>query len=126
MANLEQFYLLDIHERKTRYFSVELKRKLVGEIERKLVTIAEVCREYQVCRSAVQKWIYKYSLMKKKKLKIVVEPESDTRKLQEMRAQIKELEQKVGQKQIEIDFLEKMIELAEDDLGVQIKKKGKT
>lgn len=126
MANLEQFRLLDIHERQNRYFSVELKRKLVNDIDRKLVTIAEVCRQYQVNRSAVQKWLYKYSAMRKKKIKVVVEPESDTRRMQEMQTRIRELEQKVGQNQIHIDFLEKMIELAEEDLGIEIKKKGKT
>ena len=126
MANLEQFKLMDVQERQTRYFSDELKRKLVGEIDRKLCTVAEVCREYQVRRSSVYKWIYKYSVMRKKKVKIVIEAESETRKMQEMRAKIRDLEQMVGQKQIEIDFLKKMIELTEEDLGIDIKKKGRT
>jgi hypothetical protein len=36
---------------------------------------------------------------------------------------LKEAEMSVGQKQIMIDFLEKMIELAEQEYGIDIKKK---
>ncbi len=56
---------------------------------------------------------------------MVLESDSDARKIAELKAQIKHLEQTVGQKQIKIDFLEKMIELTEEDLKIDIKKKGK-
>jgi hypothetical protein len=48
---------------------------------------------------------------------------SDTRKIKELKARIKELEQMVGQKQIQLEFKEKMIELAEQMYNVDIKKK---
>jgi transposase len=126
MARLEQIQGMTRQERQNRYFSEELKRRLVSELDRKLVTIAEICREYQVSRTAVDKWRHKYSVMGKKKVKMVVEPESDTRKIQELKNKVKELERMLGQKQINIEFLEKMIELAEEDLGIDIKKKGNT
>jgi transposase-like protein len=119
-------YTMSRQERQNRYFSEEIKRKLVDEWDKKLITLAEICREYEVTDTSVYKWREKYSLMGKKKQKLVVEPESDTRKIQQLREKIKELERMVGQKQIKIDFLEKMIDLTEEDLGIDIKKKGNT
>ena len=51
---------------------------------------------------------------------------SSANKLKELSNKDKDLERIVGQKQIKIDFLEKMIELAEDDLKIDIKKKHST
>ena len=113
-------------ERRNRYFSEELKRRVVDELDRKLVTMAQVCREYQVSDTSVYKWKDKYSVMAKKQIKMVVEPESDTLKIAQLRNQIKEMEQLLGRKQIHIEFLEKMIELAEDEFNIDIKKKGNT
>ena len=39
-----------------------------------------------------------------------------------MEERIKELERSIGQKQIKIDFLEKMIDIAKSDLDIDIKK----
>lgn len=124
MATTEQFQKMSVKERLTRYFSPEFKQKKVSEIERNLVTISEVCREYQVSHPAVYKWIYKYSKMRKKKEKQVIESESDTRKIAELKQKIKELERIVGQKQVEVEFLNKMIEITEEDLKIDIKKKA--
>lgn len=52
-----------------------------------------------------------------------MEQKSDTRKIQELRERIKELERVVGQKQLLIEFQQKMIELAEETYEVDIKKK---
>lgn len=106
-----------------RYFSEGFKRKKVEEIEKNLSTVSEICREYQVSSVSVYKWVYKYSAMRKKGEKQVVESESDTRKLRELKEKIKELERIIGQKQIQLDFKDKMIELAEQEYKLDIKKK---
>jgi len=126
MSILDPYQTLTVQERQNRYFSDEFKRQRVSDIERKLITIAEVCRQYQVSRTAVSKWLYKFSTMKKKKEKMVYESDSDTAKLKQMQERIKELERAVGQKQLKIDFLEKMIEITEQDLKIDIKKKAST
>jgi hypothetical protein len=61
--------------------------------------------------------------MAQKEVKQVVEAKSDTRKIQLLENRIKELEQIIGQKQILIDFQDKMIEIAESTYEVDIKKK---
>src|SRR5438045_302646 len=102
MATIEQYEKLSIRERQQRYFSEEFKRKKVSEIDKNLVTIGEVSREYQVSRASVYRWIYQYSHMQKKGIRQVIEAKSDTRKLQLLKEQIKELERVVGQKQLQI------------------------
>jgi DNA-binding ferritin-like protein (Dps family) len=85
--------------------------------------MTELCKEYQISRTAIYKWLYKYSKMVKKGERQIVERKSDTRKIQELRDRIKELECVVGQKQLLIEFQQKMIELAEETYEVDIKKK---
>jgi transposase-like protein len=123
MANLKDYEKLTFKERINRYFSEDFKRKKVSELERNLITISEICREYQVSDTAVYNWIYKYSAMRKKGLKQVVEAKSDSGKIQALREQVKELERIIGEKQVKLEFQEKMIELAERMYRVDIKKK---
>lgn len=122
MARLEQFQN-DQRQRQIRYFSEDFKRSKVKDLERNLVTIAELCREYQISRKSVYNWIYKYSANRKRQERQIVERMSDTRKIKELQDRIKELERIIGQKQIQIDFKDKMIEIAEEMYDVNIKKK---
>ena len=110
-------------ERQLRYFSESFKQAKVVEIEKKLVSVSALAREYELSRNSIYKWIDKYSMMKKKGIRQVIETESDTKKLMALREKVKELERIVGQKQILIDFKDKMIEIAEQQYGVDIKKK---
>jgi transposase-like protein len=126
MSTNTPYDLLTPEERQNRYFSEEFKRQKVSDIEKKLVTAGQVCRQYQVSRTAVSKWLDKYSPMRKKRERMVHESDSDAYKVKQMQERIKELERAVGQKQLKIDFLEKMIEIAEDDFKVDIKKKLST
>ena len=109
--------------RKVRHFSDEFKIKKVKEIEQNLSTIADIKREYGVSKSAIYNWIYKYSLHLKKGVRQVLEMESETLKTKRLREKVSELERIVGQKQLAIDFLDKMIEIGSEELGVDIKKK---
>jgi transposase-like protein len=106
-----------------RYFSEEFKKGKVRELERNLSSITDICRTYSVSRTSVYKWIYKYSVMAKKQVKQVVEAKSDTKKIKALEERIKELERIVGQKQLLLEFKDKMIEIAEATYNVDIKKK---
>jgi uncharacterized protein YlxW (UPF0749 family) len=87
-------------------------------------TVRNISELYGVSTTAVYKWVYKYSILYQKGYKQIVEPMSTTRKVKELQNRIKELEQAVGQKQMKVDFLEKLIEIADDELGIDIKKKA--
>jgi transposase-like protein len=114
------------HERKPqyhRYFSEEFKRSKIRELERNLSSVSDICKTYSISRTSVYRWIYKYSVMAKKQIKQVVEAKSDTQKIKALQDRVKELERIVGQKQLLIEFKDKMIEIAEKTYGVDIKKK---
>ena len=51
-----------------------------------------------------------------------MQEESELYKSKQLEQRLKELEAIVGRKQMEIDFLNKLIELAGDELGVDLKK----
>lgn len=109
--------------KRNRYFSGDFKKKRIQELENNLVRVSDICKTYKVSRTSVYKWLYKYSNMAKKQVKQVVEAKSDTKKIQFLEDRIKELERIVGQKQLLIDFQDKMIEIAENTYEVDIKKK---
>lgn len=108
--------------RQNRYFSERFKKDKVKEIENNVTKVSEISKVYDVSVTAVYKWIYKYSTLHKKQLRQVIEPMSDTRKIKELQKKIKELEQMVGRQQMIIEFKEKMIDIAEDHYGINIKK----
>jgi transposase len=122
MANRIKFKQSEL-ERRRRSFSEDFKRQKVIEIDRKQITISEVCKQYEVSATSVNRWMKNFSVNYMKGVKTIVEAQSDTRKIIELQAKIAELERSVGQKQLLIDFQNKMIELAEQTYGVDIKKK---
>ena len=125
MVNLQRFkeHQQTRKLRTRRYFSEEFKKKKVREIEKNLTTVSQLSKEYSVSNTSIYRWIHKYSMNMKKGIVQIVEAKSDTVKIQNLKEQVKELERLVGQKQIIIDFQQKMIELAENDLDIEIKKK---
>lgn len=114
---------LTLGERQNRHFSESFKVKKVQEIERGITRISEICKEYEVSDTSVRKWILKYSTMKKKAERLIVESQSDTQKILDLKKQIAELERLLGQKQIQLEFKDTMIEIAEEMYKIDIKKK---
>jgi transposase len=112
--------------RVNRYFSDEFKIQKVKEIEQNLISVTQISKEYSVTRWSIYNWIYKYSNHLKKGINQVVQMESEQEKNKKLQQRIAELERIVGQKQIQIDFLEKIIEIGEKELGVDLKKKPST
>ena len=111
------------HYRKTRYFSEDFKREKVKESEHRGATVGQISKTYEVSSAAVYKWIYKYSLMRKKGVKMVVEAQSDTTRILALQQRIADLEQLLGKKQFELDFMEKQMQVASEQYGIDLKKK---
>jgi transposase len=122
MARREQFTMSE-SDRRIRRFSENFRKEKVRELELGIVSIRDLRQQYQVSDMAVRRWIAKFSSMKEKKERLIVESQSDTIQLLELKKKIAELERVVGQKQLLIDFQQKMIELAEEEYRVDIKKK---
>lgn len=105
-----------------RYFSEDFKKQKVQELLEKKVKIKELCVLYGVSRASVYKWLYLYSNLGKG-TKMVVQMESEYAKTQYLQSRLAELERIVGQKQMEIDYLDAAFKCASAELGYDIKKK---
>lgn len=112
--------------RKHRRYSDEFKREIVIIFESGQLSVPQIEKLYGVSAVSVYKWIYKFSTFNQKGFRVVEMKQSSIKKLKELERKVKELEQIVGQKQIKIDYLEKMIDIAKDDLKIDIKKNYNT
>ena len=107
---------------KRRIFSESFKKSRVKEYESGQLTVREIAQLYGIGYQTVYLWIYKYSSYNKKSLKVVEHKDSHKYRLKQLQDRIKELEQIIGQKQIQVDYLEKIIELAKTELEIDLKK----
>ena len=112
--------------RKRRNFSETFKREIVDAFESGKFSVYELERLHGISNALIYKWIYKYSKYNQKGYRIVEHSESSSKKVKDLEAKIKSLEAIIGQKQIKIDFLETMIEVAKDELNIDIKKNYST
>jgi transposase len=110
-------------EKYNRYFSEEFRKSKVADFEKGITTIKMLCSQYNITRTTVYKWIHLYSNIEKGTKK-VIQMESEEFKTKLLMEKVGELERIVGQKQIEIDYLNKLIELESKSIGYDIKKKG--
>ena len=101
---------------------MELKQELVGLFEKGRYSVLQLSKLYGVHNAIIYRWIYKFSFLNEKGIRVVEKKQSDTAKLKELEQRIKDLERMIGQKQIKIDFLEKMVEIASKDLNLDLKK----
>ena len=105
-----------------RIFSDKLKKKIVKDIEQSKVSVLGVCREYEVSNAAVYRWLKKYSAYLHPSTTLIMQMDSEQYRTKELEKKIAELEAAVGRKQLEIDFLNKLIEIADQEMGTDIKK----
>src|SRR5690554_2161065 len=123
MATRKQFEM-STSERRSRHFSTSFRIKKVHEIEQGKVRVSDICKQYEVSNTSVYRWIDKFGSMKKSKNKrVIIETDSDSVQLLVLKQKVAELERIIGQKQLQIDFKDKMIELAEELYSIDIKKK---
>jgi transposase-like protein len=109
-----------------RKYAEEFKRKLVDDYENGIMSVPQMERQYGVSNSLVYKWIYKFSTYNEKNIRIVEMKDSQTHRVKALEEKVKDLERAVGQKQIMIDYLEKVIDLAKEVYSIDIKKNSNT
>lgn len=107
---------------KQRKYSEEFKKQLVVEFESGKYSVCQLERLHGIGNATIYNWIYKYSTFNKKGYRVVEHKDSSSKKVRELQAKIKELEAALGRKQIMIDYLETMMEVAREELDIDIKK----
>lgn len=108
--------------RQRRIFSKEVKKQVVRDIERGKCSITEASRELLVSDQSIYNWIYNYSRYLQKNKLLIVENKSELYRSKELEKRILELEAALGRKQIEIDILNKVIDLASEEYKTDLKK----
>jgi transposase len=112
--------------KRRRTFSIAFKQEKVKQIEYKQIKVAQICKLYSVSDAAVYKWIELYGSLKQKGERVIVEKESEANKTIETLKKVAELERLLGQKQVEVEYLKKVIEFGSELTKTDIKKKFKS
>lgn len=108
--------------RQVRIFSDSIKKQIVKDIEQGKCSVSEASQELQVSDQSIYNWIYRYSLYLKKNMRLIVEDKSEKYHSKQLEQKIKELEAALGRKQMELDLLNKVIDLAGKTYNTDIKK----
>lgn len=95
----------------------------MGLIESGNLSLTAASREYLVSTTSLYRWIHRYSTYNKKGIVLVVDKDTHSEKINQLQQRIAELEQAVGHKQMQIDYYEKFVELASEQVGEDLKKK---
>jgi transposase len=107
--------------RERRYFSESARRLIVQEIDDGL-SKAEAGRKYQVSPASIYKWYVRYSTHYKAALVTVVEHVSDSIRVKKLEAELEQIYAILGRAKAENMLLHKVIEKADEALGMDIKK----
>ena len=119
-VKIEIEQVLEIQERRT--FSEVFKRSKVSDLVSKRTSIQQLRDLYGISRTTVYNWLYLYSPHHSQKSRQIIEMESEATKTAFFQNRVAELERSVGQKQLEIDFLQRLIAEASAELGIDLKK----
>jgi len=108
--------------RKSRRYSEEFKKSIVKDYESGKFSVLPLERLHGVGNPSIYSWIHKYSTFNEHGYRVVEMKASSINKVKELESKVKELEASLGRKQIMIDYLETMMEVAKDELDIDIKK----
>ena len=105
-----------------RIFSESIRKQTVKDIESGRCTVLQASRELQVSDKSIYTWLDRYSRYLGKNKIMIVEEKSEAYRSKQLEQRIKELEAALGRKQLEMDLLNKIIELANEEYGTDLKK----
>ena len=108
--------------RKHKRYTVDFKKQIVKEFESGKFSVLQLEKLHGINNASIYKWIYQYSKFNEKDYRIIEMKKSSSKKVKDLEKKVKELERIVGSKQLMIDYLEKMMEIAKDELDIDIKK----
>ena len=110
-------------ERILKRYSSAFKHKVVNEIESGKLSITGARKLYSIGGSlTIQKWIKKLGKLQLLNKTVRIELKDEISKLKELEKRNKELESALANAHIKIVTYESLIEVAEEELGVDIKK----
>ena len=111
---------------KNRRYSEEFKKQIVADFESGKYSVPQLEKLHSISNSLIYGWIYKFSTFNEQGFRVVEMKDSSAKKMKDLEVRNKELEAALGRKQIQLEYLEKMIELAKTELDIDIKKNYNT
>ena len=105
-----------------RVFSVALKKEKVKLIDEGKLTVKQVSDLYDVSQTSVYNWIKKFTTITRDE-RVVVEKASEATRTQELYKHVRDLEQALGRKQMELDYYKEIVRLESELEGVDVEKK---
>lgn len=110
-------------ERLIKRYSSAFKQKVVNEIESGKLTISQAQKLYSIRGSTtIQKWIRKLGKLQLLNKVVRIELKDELSKLKELEKEKRELEGALAKAHIKLIAYESLIEVAEDELGIDLKK----
>jgi len=102
-------------DKRNRRYGEALKLRIVKEIESGKLSISEACREYGMTKGAIKQWLDDLGKFRAKGsiVEIVMKDE---------KAKIEELQRALGEAHMKLRIYDKMIELADKQYKLNIKK----
>jgi len=111
-------------EKINRRFSTAFKKEKVELIESGKVSVKELSMIYEVSVTSIYKWLRKYSRHGTNE-RVVVEKISEGKKNIELLKRVRDLEQSLGRKQLELDYYKAIVEEIKEEEGEDVEKKYK-
>ena len=108
----------------SRTFSTAFKKEKVDLLDSGKITVKELSTLYEVSPTAIYKWKKKYSKLEESE-RVVVEKISESNKNMELLKRVRDLEQVIGKKQLELDYYKTAIDVLSEQAGGDILKKFK-
>lgn len=107
-----------------RTFSTAFKKEKVELLDQGKISVRELSKLYNVSDTAIYNWKRLYSKYAHEE-QIIVQKISEQSKNIELRERIRDLEQAVGKKQLELDYYKTTIEVLSEEAGEDLLKKHK-
>lgn len=103
-------------------YSEDFKREKVKALVEKQIKVSELSALYNISKTAIYKWLYRYSPHHNQGTTQVIQMESEAAKVKKLQSKIVELEAALGRKQLQIDYYDKLLEKGSEELGYDLKK----
>jgi transposase-like protein len=114
-------------QRTIKRYSTSFKQKVISEIESGKLTKSEARRLYVIgSDSSIQKWIKQLGKLHLLNKVVRIELKDEVSRLKQLEKEKKDLESALAQAHLKLIVYESIIEVAEEELGVELKKNLKS
>lgn len=114
-------------QRIIRRYSLSFKQKVISEIESGKLTKSEARRLYGIgSETSIQKWIKQIGKLHLLNKVVRIELKDEVSRLKQLEKEKKELESALARAHLKLITYESIIEVAEEELGIDIKKNLKS